>query len=157
MSAFYPLWPFRIGYQLPIFAGFCIMFISTISKFQQTNVHDEKQQFCIMSDGSLFVLLSCCEVFAFSSSYALLFVARSLQGVGSSCSSVAGMISSSVFKYSLFCICECINIHSLCRAPLFKIIVPMWTYRKLSVWRPKAYLQHLVWVWEQIIIDLIIN
>uniref|UniRef100_A0A3Q3WKH8 Major facilitator superfamily (MFS) profile domain-containing protein n=1 Tax=Mola mola TaxID=94237 RepID=A0A3Q3WKH8_MOLML len=50
----------RIGYQLPIFAGFCIMFISTI-------------------------------VFAFSSSYALLFVARSLQGVGSSCSSVAGM------------------------------------------------------------------
>uniref|UniRef100_A0A671UU61 Solute carrier family 18 member 2 n=1 Tax=Sparus aurata TaxID=8175 RepID=A0A671UU61_SPAAU len=50
----------RIGYQLPIFAGFCIMFISTI-------------------------------MFAFSSSYALLFVARSLQGVGSSCSSVAGM------------------------------------------------------------------
>ncbi|XP_042288548.1 synaptic vesicular amine transporter [Thunnus albacares] len=50
----------RIGYQLPIFAGFCIMFLSTI-------------------------------MFAFSSSYALLFVARSLQGVGSSCSSVAGM------------------------------------------------------------------
>ncbi|KAG7222249.1 hypothetical protein INR49_016407, partial [Caranx melampygus] len=52
--------PFRIGYQLPIFAGFCIMFLSTI-------------------------------MFAFSSSYALLFLARSLQGVGSSCSSVAGM------------------------------------------------------------------
>ncbi|TWW77933.1 synaptic vesicular amine transporter [Takifugu flavidus] len=50
----------RVGYQLPIFAGFCIMFASTI-------------------------------LFAFSSSYALLFVARSLQGVGSSCSSVAGM------------------------------------------------------------------
>ncbi|XP_035848355.1 synaptic vesicular amine transporter-like [Sander lucioperca] len=50
----------RIGYQLPLFAGFCIMFLSTI-------------------------------MFAFSSSYALLFVARSLQGVGSSCSSVAGM------------------------------------------------------------------
>ncbi|XP_053189002.1 synaptic vesicular amine transporter [Scomber japonicus] len=50
----------RIGYQLPIFAGFCIMFVSTI-------------------------------MFAFSSSYALLFLARSLQGVGSSCSSVAGM------------------------------------------------------------------
>ncbi|KAF7667846.1 hypothetical protein LDENG_00040880 [Lucifuga dentata] len=50
----------RIGYQLPIFTGFCIMFISTI-------------------------------MFAFSSSYALLFLARSLQGVGSSCSSVAGM------------------------------------------------------------------
>jgi len=29
-------------------------------------------------------------VFAFSGSYALLFIARSLQGVGSSCSSVAG-------------------------------------------------------------------
>ncbi|CAF89553.1 unnamed protein product, partial [Tetraodon nigroviridis] len=50
----------RVGYQLPIFVGFCIMFSSTI-------------------------------LFAFSSSYALLFVARSLQGVGSSCSSVAGM------------------------------------------------------------------
>ncbi|XP_029031669.1 synaptic vesicular amine transporter [Betta splendens] len=50
----------RIGYQLPIFAGFCIMFISTI-------------------------------MFAFSSSYSLLFLARSFQGVGSSCSSVAGM------------------------------------------------------------------
>ncbi|XP_037322428.1 synaptic vesicular amine transporter [Pungitius pungitius] len=50
----------RIGYQLPIFAGFCIMFVSTI-------------------------------MFAFSSSYTLLFLARSMQGVGSSCSSVAGM------------------------------------------------------------------
>uniref|UniRef100_A0A665TSU9 Solute carrier family 18 member 2 n=1 Tax=Echeneis naucrates TaxID=173247 RepID=A0A665TSU9_ECHNA len=48
----------RIGYQLPIFVGFCIMFLSTI-------------------------------MFAFSSSYTLLFLARSLQGVGSSCSSVA--------------------------------------------------------------------
>ncbi|XP_006111441.2 synaptic vesicular amine transporter isoform X1 [Pelodiscus sinensis] len=50
----------RIGYQIPMFAGFCIMFVSTI-------------------------------VFAFSGSYTLLFIARSLQGVGSSCSSVAGM------------------------------------------------------------------
>ncbi|XP_044295576.1 synaptic vesicular amine transporter [Varanus komodoensis] len=50
----------RIGYQIPMFAGFCIMFISTI-------------------------------MFAFSESYTLLFIARSLQGVGSSCSSVAGM------------------------------------------------------------------
>ncbi|XP_069468011.1 synaptic vesicular amine transporter isoform X1 [Ambystoma mexicanum] len=50
----------RVGYQLPMFAGFCIMFLSTI-------------------------------MFAFSGSYTLLFVARSLQGVGSSCSSVAGM------------------------------------------------------------------
>ncbi|MEQ2316632.1 hypothetical protein AMECASPLE_034342 [Ameca splendens] len=31
-------------------------------------------------------------MFAFSSSYTLLFLARSLQGVGSSCSSVAGII-----------------------------------------------------------------
>ncbi|XP_053489811.1 synaptic vesicular amine transporter [Ictalurus furcatus] len=50
----------KIGYQIPMFAGFCIMFLSTI-------------------------------MFAFSSSYGLLFLARSLQGVGSSCSSVAGM------------------------------------------------------------------
>ncbi|XP_033918391.1 synaptic vesicular amine transporter isoform X2 [Melopsittacus undulatus] len=50
----------RIGYQIPLFAGFCIMFVSTI-------------------------------MFAFSGSYTLLFIARSLQGVGSSCSSVAGM------------------------------------------------------------------
>ncbi|XP_076834960.1 synaptic vesicular amine transporter isoform X3 [Brachyhypopomus gauderio] len=50
----------RIGYQIPMFAGFCIMFLSTL-------------------------------MFAFSASYTLLFLARSLQGVGSSCSSVAGM------------------------------------------------------------------
>ncbi|XP_054838055.1 synaptic vesicular amine transporter [Eublepharis macularius] len=50
----------RIGYQIPMFTGFCIMFVSTI-------------------------------MFAFSESYKLLFIARSLQGVGSSCSSVAGM------------------------------------------------------------------
>ncbi|KAH0516157.1 Synaptic vesicular amine transporter [Microtus ochrogaster] len=50
----------RIGYPIPMFAGFCIMFISTV-------------------------------MFAFSSSYAFLLIARSLQGIGSSCSSVAGM------------------------------------------------------------------
>ncbi|XP_040293647.1 synaptic vesicular amine transporter [Bufo bufo] len=50
----------RIGYQIPMFAGFCIMFLSTI-------------------------------MFAFSGTYTLLFIARSLQGIGSSCSSVAGM------------------------------------------------------------------
>ncbi|XP_040847980.1 synaptic vesicular amine transporter [Ochotona curzoniae] len=50
----------RIGYPIPMFAGFCIMFISTI-------------------------------MFAFSTSYAFLLIARSLQGIGSSCSSVAGM------------------------------------------------------------------
>uniref|UniRef100_A0A667Y636 Major facilitator superfamily (MFS) profile domain-containing protein n=1 Tax=Myripristis murdjan TaxID=586833 RepID=A0A667Y636_9TELE len=50
----------RIGYHTPMFAGFIIMFISTI-------------------------------MFAFSGSYALLFFARSLQGIGSSFSSVAGL------------------------------------------------------------------
>uniref|UniRef100_A0A669BZK2 Solute carrier family 18 member A1 n=1 Tax=Oreochromis niloticus TaxID=8128 RepID=A0A669BZK2_ORENI len=48
----------RIGYHIPMFAGFIIMFVSTI-------------------------------MFAFSGTYALLFVARSLQGIGSSFSSVA--------------------------------------------------------------------
>jgi len=50
----------RIGYSIPMFAGFVIMFVSTI-------------------------------IFAFSRSYAVLFIARALQGVGSSCSSVSGM------------------------------------------------------------------
>ncbi|CAM9384582.1 unnamed protein product [Lampetra fluviatilis] len=50
----------RVGYQIPLFAGFIIMFISTI-------------------------------MFAFAESYGLLVFARSLQGIGSSCSSVAGM------------------------------------------------------------------
>ncbi|XP_060786655.1 chromaffin granule amine transporter isoform X2 [Neoarius graeffei] len=50
----------RIGYHIPMFAGFVIMFVSTI-------------------------------MFAFSETYALLFLARSLQGIGSSFSSVAGL------------------------------------------------------------------
>uniref|UniRef100_A0A673LXR0 Chromaffin granule amine transporter-like n=1 Tax=Sinocyclocheilus rhinocerous TaxID=307959 RepID=A0A673LXR0_9TELE len=50
----------RIGYHIPMFAGFVIMFVSTI-------------------------------MFAFSGTYALLFFARSLQGIGSSFSSVAGL------------------------------------------------------------------
>ncbi|KAF4109702.1 chromaffin granule amine transporter [Onychostoma macrolepis] len=50
----------RIGYHKPMFAGFVIMFVSTI-------------------------------MFAFSGTYALLFFARSLQGIGSSFSSVAGL------------------------------------------------------------------
>ncbi|XP_023694188.2 chromaffin granule amine transporter [Paramormyrops kingsleyae] len=50
----------RIGYHIPMFAGFVIMFVSTI-------------------------------MFAFSGTYALLFVARALQGIGSSFSSVAGL------------------------------------------------------------------
>ncbi|KAI7798235.1 chromaffin granule amine transporter [Triplophysa rosa] len=50
----------RIGYHIPMFAGFVIMFVSTI-------------------------------MFAFSETYGLLFFARSLQGIGSSFSSVAGL------------------------------------------------------------------
>ncbi|KTG44970.1 hypothetical protein cypCar_00039232 [Cyprinus carpio] len=50
----------RIGYHIPMFAGFVIMFVSTI-------------------------------MFAFSGTYALLFFARSLQGIGSSFSTVAGL------------------------------------------------------------------
>ncbi|XP_042657394.1 chromaffin granule amine transporter isoform X2 [Tyto alba] len=48
----------RIGYHIPMFIGFIIMFISTV-------------------------------MFAFSGTYTLLFIARALQGVGSSFSSVA--------------------------------------------------------------------
>ncbi|EDL28728.1 chromaffin granule amine transporter isoform X1 [Mus musculus] len=50
----------RIGYHIPMFVGFMIMFLSTL-------------------------------MFAFSGTYALLFVARTLQGIGSSFSSVAGL------------------------------------------------------------------
>ncbi|XP_034940472.1 synaptic vesicular amine transporter-like [Chelonus insularis] len=50
----------KIGYSVPMFAGFIIMFISTL-------------------------------IFAFGRSYSILFLARALQGVGSSCSTVSGM------------------------------------------------------------------
>ncbi|XP_043241700.1 synaptic vesicular amine transporter-like [Amphibalanus amphitrite] len=50
----------RIGYSIPMFAGFVIMFLSTI-------------------------------IFAFGRTYPILFIARALQGVGSSCSSISGM------------------------------------------------------------------
>ncbi|XP_061393149.1 synaptic vesicular amine transporter [Musca vetustissima] len=50
----------KIGYSIPMFAGFVIMFVSTL-------------------------------IFAFGRSYTVLFIARALQGIGSSCSSVSGM------------------------------------------------------------------
>merc|ERR1719300_648055 len=49
-----------IGYSIPMFCGFVIMFVSTV-------------------------------IFAFGRSYSVLFAARALQGIGSSCSSVSGM------------------------------------------------------------------
>ncbi|XP_070499948.1 synaptic vesicular amine transporter isoform X2 [Chironomus tepperi] len=50
----------KIGYSIPMFAGFVIMFLSTL-------------------------------IFAFGRTYPVLFIARALQGIGSSCSSVSGM------------------------------------------------------------------
>uniref|UniRef100_A0A1I7WYM0 MFS domain-containing protein n=1 Tax=Heterorhabditis bacteriophora TaxID=37862 RepID=A0A1I7WYM0_HETBA len=50
----------KIGYTLPMFAGFVIMFLSTI-------------------------------MFAFGSSYATLWFARAMQGIGSACTSTSGM------------------------------------------------------------------
>ncbi|XP_060524891.1 synaptic vesicular amine transporter isoform X2 [Cylas formicarius] len=50
----------KIGYSIPMFAGFVIMFLSTL-------------------------------IFAFGRSYSVLFIARALQGIGSSCSTVSGM------------------------------------------------------------------
>ena len=35
------LCPYRIGYQLPIFIGFCIMFLSTISKSAAKSLHKQ--------------------------------------------------------------------------------------------------------------------
>lgn len=71
----------RVGYHIPMFAGFIIMFVSTISKW-------------VSSPGGWFRTGPCLtvfvSVFAFSGTYALLFFARSLQGIGSSFSSVAG-------------------------------------------------------------------
>ncbi|KAJ8317179.1 hypothetical protein KUTeg_005083 [Tegillarca granosa] len=50
----------RIGYTIPMFTGFAVMFVSTI-------------------------------IFAFGENYTILLIARSVQGIGSACSSVAGM------------------------------------------------------------------
>ena len=58
-----------------MFAGFIIMFISTVSKSPSLSL--------------LTILLVV--VFAFGRSYSVLFFARALQGIGSSCSSVSGM------------------------------------------------------------------
>lgn len=146
----------RIGYPIPMFAGFCIMFISTISKCvmfafrawvtgwaltatkergsdnvtwggggsigknrrkklmagglhgQKYNVVSRERNIgsrtpkCPCWTWSVTVSATCPDpgppvlsaVFAFSRSYTLLLIARSLQGIGSSCSSVAGRCGS---------------------------------------------------------------
>uniref|UniRef100_A0A1I8ENE0 MFS domain-containing protein n=1 Tax=Wuchereria bancrofti TaxID=6293 RepID=A0A1I8ENE0_WUCBA len=50
----------KIGYTIPMFAGFCVMFLSTL-------------------------------MFTFGTSFAVLWLARALQGVGSACTSTSGM------------------------------------------------------------------
>ncbi len=50
----------KIGYTIPMFTGFVIMFLSTL-------------------------------LFAFGSSYGMLWMARALQGIGSACTSTSGM------------------------------------------------------------------
>ncbi|VDK83544.1 unnamed protein product [Litomosoides sigmodontis] len=50
----------KIGYTVPMFAGFCVMFVSTI-------------------------------LFTFGTSFAVLWFARALQGIGSACTSTSGM------------------------------------------------------------------
>jgi hypothetical protein len=56
-----------------MFAGFCVMFFSTLRMSTCTNSDD------------LFA------VFAFGKSYFTLWIARSLQGIGSACTSTSGM------------------------------------------------------------------
>ena len=57
-----------------MFAGFVIMFVSTI-------------------------------IFAFGRNYAVLFIARALQGIGSSCSSVSGLYLHSYYGYYHCSVC----------------------------------------------------
>jgi len=58
------------------------------------------QTFCrivILISGCLFIMwLPFVSVFAFGRSYSVLFLARALQGIGSSCSSVSGQSSCSI-------------------------------------------------------------
>lgn len=79
---------YRIGYSIPMFTGFIIMFISTLSKPFLPFIVMRVIEKCIQSS-VFFLFLS--SVFAFGRSYWVLFLARALQGIGSSCSSVSGM------------------------------------------------------------------
>ncbi|KAJ8789577.1 hypothetical protein J1605_022104 [Eschrichtius robustus] len=76
----------RIGYPIPMFTGFCIMFVSTVRRSLFELIGSQHQW--VYNDCGLAPLSA---VFAFSHSYVFLLIARSLQGIGSSCSSVAGM------------------------------------------------------------------
>jgi MFS transporter, DHA1 family, solute carrier family 18 (vesicular amine transporter), member 1/2 len=64
-----------------MFCGFVIMFLSTLSKYKLDQLFESHFLF------NLYFQI----VFAFGRTYPVLFVARALQGIGSSCSSVSGM------------------------------------------------------------------
>nr|CAD7399500.1 unnamed protein product [Timema poppensis] len=72
----------KIGYSIPMFTGFIIMFLSTLMRAGR-DVVDEARDTLTEKRGIF--------VFAFGRSYSVLFLARALQGIGSSCSSVSGM------------------------------------------------------------------
>lgn len=76
----------RIGYSIPMFTGFIIMFISTLSKPFLPFIVRKLIEKCIQTFAFFYS-----SVFAFGRSYWVLFLARALQGIGSSCSSVSGM------------------------------------------------------------------
>ena len=92
----------KIGYSVPMFCGFVIMFFSTLRKTKEKSIFSfllnlfcsfkkwiNKKSLHTRKKNSFCKLFS---VFAFSRSYFILFVARAFQGVGSSCSSVAGLL-----------------------------------------------------------------
>lgn len=68
----------KIGYSWPLFAGLILLFLSTMGLFLKFN---------LSSNFYLFFHL----VFAIGTTYPVLFLARSMQGVGSAFTSVAGM------------------------------------------------------------------
>lgn len=100
-----------------MFLGFTILFLSTVSEYHPPHLHKEPPEkgqsrapgsgegdkddlsalspLPVAAGASLalccgFQLSPPCAVFAFSGTYTLLFIARALQGIGSSFSSVAG-------------------------------------------------------------------
>ncbi|KAH9362906.1 hypothetical protein HPB48_014312 [Haemaphysalis longicornis] len=70
----------RVGYSLPMFAGFLIMFVSTLGESVPRRPERAEPADPLPP-----------AVFAAGNNYGTLFFARTLQGVGSACTSVAGM------------------------------------------------------------------